>query len=94
MGRVFDWLKGSRRLGSAKEIPYSGREGRCSHSHNKNEMIAFQVTGYTNARGDSNHVTALANKGPLSVGFSVASDFFKYKGGVYRRSYCSGYYRY
>jgi hypothetical protein len=90
MFRVFDWLKRSGRLGSMKEIPYTGRQGSCNHSHNKNHLIAFRVTGYSYARGDSAHVTALATKGPLSVGFSVASDFFKYKGGIYKKSYCSG----
>ena len=90
MGKVFDWLKRSGRIGSMKEIPYTGRQSSCRHSGNKNHLIAFRVTGYSNTKGDSNHVTALATKGPLSVGYSVASDFFKYRGGIYRKSYCSG----
>ena len=89
MGKVFDWLKKSNRVGAMKDTPYSGRQGSCS-SNSKNALIAFRVTGYSNARGDSGHVTALATKGPLSVGYSVASDFFKYKNGIYRRSSCSG----
>jgi len=90
MGKVFDWLKGSGRLTSMKNLPYTGRQGRCSHSSKPNALIAFRVTGYSNTRGDANHVTALATKGPLSVGYSVASDFMRYKGGIYRRSHCSG----
>ena len=90
MGNVFNWLKKSGRLGSMKEIPYSGVQRTCNHSRNKNHLIAFRVTGYSNTKGDARHVTALATKGPLSVGYSVASDFFKYRGGIYRKSYCSG----
>ena len=93
MAKVFTWLKGSGRLGSMKEIPYTGRQRSCNHSNNKNHLIAFRVTGYSNTRGDSNHVTALATKGPLSVGYKVASDFFKYRGGIYRKGYCSGLYQ-
>lgn len=90
MSRVFDWLKGSGRLGSMKEIPYTGTQTSCNHQHTKNHLIAFRVTGYTNTRGDSNHVTALATRGPLSVGYKIASDFFKYRGGIYTKGYCSG----
>ena len=90
MGKVFDWLQKSGRMSTSKATPYTGRQGRCSYSNKPNALIAFRVTGYTNAKGDANHVTALANSGPLSVGYSVASDFFKYKGGIYRNSRCSG----
>ncbi|XP_063686286.1 uncharacterized protein LOC134820032 [Bolinopsis microptera] len=90
MGDVFDWLKESNRVGAMKDLPYRGKPGSCSGNRHENALIAFRVTGYSNARGDSGHVTALATKGPLSVGYSVASDFFKYKGGVYRKSSCSG----
>ena len=90
MHKVFDWIKNSGRLGHMKEIPYTGKQTTCNHNGNKNHLIAFRVTGYTYARGDAGHVTALATKGPLSVGFSVARDFFKYKSGIYQNSYCRG----
>lgn len=83
MAKVYTWLKGSNRISSMKANPYRGRQGSCNYNSKPNALIAFTVTGYTNTRGDSNHVTALANSGPLSVGYSVASDFFKYKGGLY-----------
>merc|ERR1719342_1886253 len=90
MAKVFDWLKRSGRVGATKDIRYTARRGSCRYSSKPNALIAFRVTGYSNARGDSAHVTALATSGPLSVGFKVASDFMRYKGGIYKRGYCSG----
>ena len=90
MGKVFDWLKKSGRIGATKDIPYKGRQGSCRYDSKPNALIAFRVTGYSNARGDSAHVTALATSGPLSVGYSIASDFMRYKNGIYNRGYCSG----
>merc|ERR1719223_993721 len=90
MAKVFDWLKRSGRVGATKDIRYTARQGSCRYSSKPNALIAFRVTGYSNARGDSAHVTALATSGPLSVGYSVASDFMRYKGGIYKRGYCSG----
>jgi len=90
MGKVFDWLKKSGRVGAMKDTPYTARQGSCRYSNKPNALIAFRVTGYSNARGDSAHVTALATSGPLSVGYSVASDFMRYKSGIYKRSYCRG----
>jgi len=90
MAKVFDWLKRSGRVGATKDIRYTARQGSCRYSNKPNALIAFRVTGYSNARGDSAHVTALATSGPLSVGYKIANDFMRYKGGIYKRGYCSG----
>ena len=90
MPKVYDWMKRSGRLAPMSAVPYKGSQGYCNYRSKPNGMIALRLTGYTNARGDSAHVNALNNVGPLSVGYSVANDFMSYKGGIYRRGYCSG----
>ena len=90
MSDVFTWLKKSGRVGSTSDIRYTGRQGSCNYGNKPNALTAFKVTGYTNARGDSAHVTALATSGPLSVGYSVANDFMRYRGGIYNNRNCRG----
>eukprot|EP00116_Pleurobrachia_bachei_P002096 sb/3462358/ len=90
MSDVFDWLKKSGRVGATRDIRYTARQGSCNYNNKPNALTAFKVTGYTNARGDSAHVTALATSGPLSVGYSVANDFMRYRGGIYNNRNCNG----
>ena len=83
-------MKRSGRLATMKDVPYRTYKGYCRHSSKPNGMIAFRVTGYTKSRGGRAHVQALATKGPLSVGYTLASDFFQYTVGIYRNSWCMG----
>merc|ERR1719223_2230804 len=51
MAKVFDWLKRSGRVGATQDIRYTARQGSCRYSSKPNALIAFRVTGYSNARG-------------------------------------------
>lgn len=90
MHYVYNYAKRSGRLAEMKHVPYKGREGSCRFSSKPNGLIAFKVSGYTNAKGDSRHVAALESSGPLSVDYTCSRSFFKYRGGIYRESRCSG----
>ncbi|KAL5262145.1 hypothetical protein ACHWQZ_G007742 [Mnemiopsis leidyi] len=90
MHYVYNYAKKAGRFAEMKDVPYKGREGSCSFSRARDGLIAFKVSGYSNAKGDSNHVRALDSSGPLSVAYTCTKNFFKYRGGIYRESSCSG----
>lgn len=90
MQTVYDYAKKSGRLAEEDTVPYQGKERSCNYGSKKNGLIAFKITGYTNARGDSKHVAALSSSGPISVAYTCAKNFFQYKGGIYTNSRCSG----
>jgi len=91
MYTVYNYAKKSGRLGEMDSIPYQGRERSCNYKSKKNGLIAFKISGYTDARGEAAHVRALDSSGPLSVAYTCTKKFFKYTGGIYRdSSRCSG----
>ncbi|XP_063684570.1 digestive cysteine proteinase 1-like [Bolinopsis microptera] len=90
MHYVYNYAKKSGRLAEMKHVPYKGKEGPCRFSSSQNGLIAFKVSGYTNAKGDSRQVAALESSGPLSVAYTCTKNFFKYRGGVYNERSCSG----
>merc|ERR1712113_96614 len=90
MRYVYNYAEKAGRLAAMVDAPYKGREGSCRFKNTKDGLVAFKIKGYTTARGDSGCANALATSGPLSVDFSVARSFFKYKGGVYNERRCSG----
>lgn len=90
MHRVYNYAQKAGRLAAMKDAPYKGREGPCRFGSIKDGLIAFKIKGYSNAKGDSRHVSALSSSGPLSVAYTCTKKFFQYKGGIYRESRCSG----
>ena len=90
MQRVYDYTKRSGRLSSMKTTPYRGKQYSCNYNNKPDGLISFKVSGYTNAQGDSRHVSALESSGPLSVAFTCTRKFHGYRGGIYSESNCRG----
>ena len=45
------------RLAEEDTVPYQGKERSCNYGSKKNGLIAFKITGYTNARGERRVLT-------------------------------------
>ena len=70
-------------------FPYIGMDSTCNETK---ECIRYHATdyyyvgGYYGACNEPEMRLELVNNGPIAVGFEVLSDFFNYKGGIYRHT--------
>eukprot|EP00330_Aristerostoma_sp_ATCC50986_P002453 CAMPEP_0114600570 /NCGR_PEP_ID=MMETSP0125-20121206/23168_1 /TAXON_ID=485358 ORGANISM="Aristerostoma sp., Strain ATCC 50986" /NCGR_SAMPLE_ID=MMETSP0125 /ASSEMBLY_ACC=CAM_ASM_000245 /LENGTH=262 /DNA_ID=CAMNT_0001808889 /DNA_START=320 /DNA_END=1108 /DNA_ORIENTATION=- len=84
-----EYIKHAKGLNSENSYPYESLEGSCQFNDgNIGAKIYFGSNNIT--AGDEEAITKfLVERGPVSVVFNVAQDFFSYQSGVYSSSQCS-----
>jgi C1A family cysteine protease len=63
--------------------PYTGSDAKCSAGCADWQTRAFKLEGWNWIANDPGSIEAALMNGPLVAGFTVYTDFFSYRGGVY-----------